>query len=527
LGGEVTTPLEYDFPPSNAMKQLGEITDNSHFVVDGELILGDQSKFSCHFEIGYTKTCLVVGIIYVQLPDTLNIIERHTIREAIFVNQNLKLYGHDRYWNLEIEVTGLHPNSLTGDAFADQLRISFTAAQYVAWADPAPEPPEISFLLVNFPLPYWYSFQATWDAKEDTRRYYEITVSEKLVAKVYHLSDLDKREYTLQPLSSLRVQLTQIPSGWTAENVADVICALLVLSVGHDIQWTMEQTPLPETWLVPPKRKWVTRKIREGRFYAYIVGEYPPHIPDHLLPVGSFMSSTLEKLFSRAFTKVAEYLRLLVLYIDFANADSSSYTMQGRLLTTLAEELHHYWEETEGIHENKARLVWKNERRRLIEIIETAVDESATQILDRRTNEDDKEYARRITILKARIEPMIRDNINDQKFESDLLHLFDYYDYIVDSTNPHSMYKNIKAFVDSRNSLVHAGSLAHDNPEYRIERLVTFCAIEEHRQRHEYENIVLMLPIMFAAIFGYKGKYRKAISIPGDDWCDPPIKNHD
>jgi hypothetical protein len=504
--------FEYDFPPSDAIRELGDIVPGSHFLVDGKQIMIDKQEIECHFEVGYTKIGMIVAIAYFRLSPGLP--TYFDTADAIQHTEAITLEGRSRYWDsLNVKVEGLIALRIWSEFLTHSYKISYYAKRFEITADEAPTPTSFHFSIANFPRiqPRKSHTTETLEAERQSVTHertpiLQVPIANTTLATIEQMRDPEDLTYPLEPTCRLSIRQESIPPAWTAEQVADCVCCFLSLAMGCDIQWINWEIPTGMESRIQPRKVWVSRKIRQGRFYGYVLDTRPLY-GGVLRTIQDFLAQSLISLFRKRYDEIAEYTKLLMLYIDFANVDSGSETMQGRLLTTLAEELYYTWERIEKIEKASDRLTWKPEMSRLIESLEESVRQKGTIILEQRETETETEFKQRLRRLEGRIAPILRNHVNEKTFEAGLCRLFGHYHYRVEMTDQSGLYMNIKAFVESRNSLVHSGCLAHKNPESEKAKLVNLGSYEEHAAQYEYENIIMMLPMMFAAIMGYRGQY--------------------
>jgi len=72
--------------------------------------------------------------------------------------------------------------------------------------------------------------------------------------------------------------------------------------------------------------------------------------------------------------------------------------------------------------------------------------------------------------------------------------------------------QRINAFIDTRNSIAHQGSLVWLNNDIDKQDRILLCNVESHAVDHEIENVEMMIPLMIFSIFKYSGYYRDTLS---------------
>jgi hypothetical protein len=484
----MTNEIHYDYPPSAHIKALGEIIPETHFIADGILTLASEDELECYFEVAYTRDSKVIGVIYLT---------SHALGSAGSVAPQLvSLKGVDRQVGYTVQVTGLAHSGWTEEFYSGKQRIPFTATRFDAKTQEASDDLLHIFALINFPIPHEFN---------GVGNYMELVTEQGLIAKLYHLRGRKEREYPTQPMTALIIDPQDVPQGWQIENAAEMICNLLSVASGLDVQWLEWQYGVNvASWPMIAGKGYLSRRTQPSRFYSFII-DYYLTTSSEIEPIKLYMSACLSWLFQHPFEEVDIYRRLLALYKEYANVNSMSHATSGRLLTTLAEELVEAWEQSENIRE-KTKLVSETEKDRLIDVIKGLITQNTAKLLDEAPNQS---IEMRIAEIQQRLEDIISTNINTPSFVKRIERLFDRAEGKLDIRFKNNLPIYIQSFVTSRNSLAHSGCLATDSPDKRVRKKIQKIWVDD-TANNEYANIVHMLPLMFAAIFGYTGSYRAA-----------------
>lgn len=476
--------MGYDYPPSKLIRQMGSVIEEHHFFRHGQLDLGETQE-KCDFEVAFTRYNQIIVVVYttgqnVQQDDSKDRLKLY--KKALCLKSD------------DVEITGLSFHDVQFPTFI------YTAKRYTVVKHDSQQADFTAFWVTNL----YITRYITNDIQKQRELRFELSVNQIVLATLGHHKERSEKGYPFEPTSLL--YLGDTPDGWTDENVADAICVLFAIACGADIQWTIKQKgSMPGKLFPSPEITWASRFIRESYFYPYIAENRSLSILDRT-DVRPFVEAGLRYLFWYKYHEVEDLIDALRLYVDFINVPSNTYTARARLLVTLTEELSSLLSSVKNSQTVGQKLSPQETTHFMTELTAFLQQNRHNLLPDWLSEQKGND-------LLARVKNGVNAKINDYKanrreFELQLQKIF--------SDNKFSLSeleKRIDSFVRSRNSLVHDGILfQRKNPDPSLH----FCSNPDHDERHEYENILMMIPLLFSAVIGDDGYFRDLLTVCED-----------
>ena len=554
---------KYAPSPSAILRARGTIVENSYyFAHNGELVLKDGSTVACDFEVGYMQDASAWAVVYITFPQDMSLRERNRLEKRISACGE-SLTGTEDVWGRTVKSTLLQRVNLTSSVANNGTRVVFLVENYEISFEEQPESGNRLFDLVNLSVHFSYSpsFSTQYDradaaeqgflagvdaavkkarevspeksleevhalalrAAENARKastgdgflkwwFIPIKIGKDDFARLYWRKNPKELTFSMEPISRLWLNTDRIPLGWEPEAVAEWLCALFSMALGRDIQWTHWIKPSEDTELPPSYETWQVRNIQQSRFVAFAE---EPHDAQLATEAGlyernkgtlDFIEVVLGKLMQRDMVQIEPYLNALRYYIGYAAVQSLSYEFECTLLSVLGEYIYKVWTGVEGIN-YKLPPDQKKARKSIIEKAKAAFFDLSSPEIDpfvpAKPGEPASEHATRrnkfIEATLSRFSKSVGYSQTDQ-----LAWFFESHGYQADR---YPLAGRIVAFVESRNALVHEHCF-HNEREGKPQEI-----------DKEIANIRMMIPLMFAAILGYQGRYWDSCC---DTWATTP-----
>ncbi|MEM9953091.1 MAG: hypothetical protein AAF846_15910 [Chloroflexota bacterium] len=324
-----------------------------------------------------------------------------------------------------------------------------------------------TFSIIGFEFPYEYSNKVLGDHEISFR----INGDEESLKVACLLEENGTTDYENQVTARLDIHPNILVSDWDTHPLADWWVALCSLAIGRYIEWTRGVLPRNDEFFY--EERWMYRLSRSSRqnFKSPII---TPHLSSkNLGDLQDFVSQAIETILNSGHNPEywGKYLLPIITYVEYCSLRVTRFG-QARLVTTLTEELLGIW----GREHN----------------------------------------------LKNLVQAIPKSNLNDEKPRmSNLRHrlyaFFTYYGYDPFSSN--RLQRRIKAFVGTRNSIAHAGTFECNNPDPKVRAKQIFLfSHQNNAELHEYENALMMLPLMLFCILEYKDKYNDFVYGDNQYW---------
>ena len=486
--------MSYTYPPSKHVLQYGDIEENSHFFCEGVAFIDDYriGKTKCFFEVAYLQSAQIIVVCYFSSSN-------YWVEPKHYYNCS-KIIGRDIKSGLLVVAEGLYARGYHQENLpSEKASVKFNARCFRTFIPPNKKIEHEDEFSVNYSVssidfPQWLDQKSKY-ADDDARGRIVFPLNEKNKLILLAVRTPEQKLYDNHWTGRLSVYIEPMPDGWTDIDIVDFWCAIMSLALGRDIQFTSFLKPLPFK-----KYRYSTWQAR----HLNGAGEFTPVIARFGL--GSrqdvnILVNYVQQMFSGVLdgriscSSAHNYTHIIRQYVNYRIISTTTGEGRARLIATLTEELLHWWERANNL--KPENLISRSERTELEKIIKNTMTERAEDYLNTEnlTNRDR---------IIERVIDLIHRNIRDVTLVERFRYLFASYEH---SLGSNKLGKRIRAFKDTRDSIAHVGLFSHANPEYNHERLVQFCSQEEHRLQHEYENTLMMIPLMIFTIFGYSGKY--------------------
>jgi len=460
--------------PSETILKYGKpIADSYYKVEQGQLVL-DESIEQCSFEVMYSEN----GEIYV-------------VCSFASVNEYLRVFSvpngdgtyssKDTYTtfrelreqvatgNMTIVVrNGIElnaPNLSTVAVFVAEVFTVSVSAQSILDANGSIAVFAHEFKCTNIPSSFHQRF--------------EISRGKAIQLRGLPLVSDDEIAF-YDPFATLTVSDDALFGNWQAEDIATLFCALMSLAIGRDVRWIAKQKFSPE-------RKAVERTYRRHRNLNLNEGVKPflQEFPFNLLGSVQFIEMAYGRVADGSVTRDAAlaYAESIRHFVEYSLL-TRSMEDQARLIVTALEQLLRKWEQHSHLGTNA--VLDQNEADELYRFVKPSID---TFINDHKLDDE------RTKILRARLSELLKKEITRPVFQARLESLFQS-DPQMEQWVRQVVASRIPPFVRTRNNIVHNGQFP------------TQLGIKNHTDVWEdYLNMVMMLPFMIFAIFGYTGGY--------------------
>ena len=492
--------MTYDYPPSKHVLRYGLIEEGSHFYCKGVAFFENSRlrKMKCMFEVAYSQECEVIVVCYFNLPSIS--------MTARWFENCTKIVGRDVLSGRNIAAKINYNKRWTQSPIgASELTMTYQASCYkVFWPsyrlsneDSKPYPPH--FEIASFEFPSWLDpNDKNFDEESNATIPFLIDDNMNIIFKLLFKHRIEQLEYSSQATGRLAVPDNNLPKEWSAPRMADVWCALMSIATGKDIQWSSWFIPLTRTDY--QERTWFTRNIKPNtEFHAYIFRGYGFLTKNDVEVFQSFIQRCFKIIMAGLLSEVEghNYVRIIREYVDYCTIRTSA-EGKARLISTLTENLMLVWEENEGL--KPAQLMSRGERNKLEELVGQTLKEKSHEFLD-------DENISNFDLISEKLSNFIHLEIRDVTLVNRMRFFFsengiDFSSNIID--------KRVIAFKDTRNSIAHSGWFSHLSPNDN-DKLIYFCGNKDHGWQHEYENMLMLIPLMIFTIFRYSGEYQDMI----------------
>jgi hypothetical protein len=460
----------YDYPPSEHIRQYEPFEPNSHLYVRGDCLY-EGKKYPCEFEVAYTLTGQIYIVCYLgrQYDELFSIpLHQPPMKMKIYVPKNT---------SIEVDFSGV------------DLRNGHIINVKQAISTRNSEPP--IFIADSYTVKVTDRWTLRNTPRLDTS--FEIINMFGIIDKETAIFNLGKsRTLTLnlvtQPTkgstdienSTLSIPRNCIPIGWKVDDVAELWCSCISITTGTDIRWIKKldhtKQAITRTFVY---RQNIVRNLRtEGVFRTH----YPSFWVDET--VHEFVSAAFSDAWNRKLSVKAaqDYARLMWHFVEYRLITNRAED-QARLISTTVEELLTLWEKHTGnipspvVSSDEAVLIWSD--------IESNYLENLRAI----TGITDKD---RLEALKSRLKTFYTEEILRLGFGKRLKKFFALGKNDTAWFKTHVPKSRLDSFVSTRNKIAHEGKFPSEDSNELFEY---------------YYDMLMILPLMFFSIFGYRGDY--------------------
>lgn len=484
--------MPYDYPPSRYILQFGPLQENSHYYCEGIAFFNIRgfTKLKCEFEVAYTQECKVIAACY--FPDYRSLMRGVRGR---WYEECYKIIGRAKRSRLniiferdmEVKVTNVHLGVLPAPL---SYSILFSGSCYTVFTKSshtdATHPQRKGFHVTG--LDFSLSFNDPEAVSKGVA--FNVGNQENAPIKLFPMFTNQTPEYLNQATGYLTIKEELIPNKWTDIGTADLWCALASLALGRDVQWVAYSSTSTQGTAMT----WVTKNVRgRSKFHALIIDDLV--LGEEWEKLKRFISTNMNGIIENQIrnNELSEYIHLIRTYVDYSAIIGISKESRTRLLATLTEELLYLWEKFSK--STASRIITRRERRKIDELIADTLHREIDTILIESSQNREAIIQKIIKIIQNNMRPDFRER---------LTFFFESHQQL--PTN-YELAKRIKAFVDTRNAIAHQGVFAWANDETSKKKLQKLCPKPEHQTRHEYENVIMFIPIMCLCIFSYDGPY--------------------
>lgn len=471
---------QYDYPPSQQIRQYEPFEPNSHFYARGRCHFY-KKEYPCDFEVVYTLDGEIYVVCYLgskSLNELFGIRVSDDMPWEMYMPREERVVvdfsGVDIRSGLQIRVSQAISleNGLSLAAWisnrapvfvANTFEVSQTDKYYISENKPSSD--SIDFELLNVS-----------DTVATTKGIpFRIGGAYVLYLKpaVYTENELNSEENTI-----LTIPRKSVPVGWSAEDVADIWCSSISMATGRDIRWIVKHSYTSRAITHKFKRR--SNIVRNRSANGVITSRHDFWRDNNVL---ALISTVFDKIRHKRVSvgAVRDYSRIMWHFVEY-RLITNRVEDQARLITTTVEELLTRWEEHTGntaaaiVSEAEAKLIWEDLQQRWLPNIESLLGSLTKQ----RRNE-----------IKSRLQTSFLEEMVRPGFGKRLKQMLERGQNDEAWIKDHAKHR-VNSFVTTRNKIAHEGRF----PTEDTEELLSY-----------YYDMLMVLPLLIFSIFGYRGTY--------------------